>query len=329
MPKALVESLHAAYSGTVAMTVANLHQQDISAIKVKPIGGRIGAEIEGVKLAGDLAPEAVTVINAALLRHKVIVFRAQTHLDDAEQEAFGRLLGDLVPHPTVPSVAGTEAVLELDGAHGIRASTWHTDVTFRDAYPKISILRSVVAPERGGDTVWANTAAAYAELPEALRDFADKVWALHTNQYDYAAAAGAAASKKIAPEILKQYREIFTSTVFETEHPLVHIHPETGERSLVIGHFIRELVGFSPSDSRLLLHIFHEHATRPENTFRWRWSQGDVVIWDNRATLHRAVDDYDDLPRIVHRTTLAGIPNISVDGRRSVTRIVPKEQLAA
>ena len=308
------------------MTLANLHHHDTSAIKVKPIGGRIGAEIEGVKLSGDLSPVVVAAINAALLKHKVIVLRAQTHLDDAEQEAFGRLLGDLVPHPTVPSVAGTEAVLELDGAHGIRASSWHTDITFRDAYPKISILRSVVAPERGGDTVWANTAAAYAELPEALRDFADKVWALHTNKFDYAASA---IPKNVSPEALKHYREVFTSTVFETEHPLVHVHPETGERSLVIGHFVKELVGFSAADSRLLLHIFHEHATRPENTFRWHWSQGDVVIWDNRATLHRAVDDYDDLPRIVHRITLAGIPNVSIDGRRSVTRIIPKEQLAA
>ncbi len=135
--------------------------------------------------------------------------------------------------------------------------------------------------------------------------------------------------QKVSPEALKRYREVFTSTIFETEHPLVHVHPETGERSLVIGHFVKELIGFSQSDSRLLLHIFHEHATRPENTFRWHWSQGDVVIWDNRATLHRAVDDYGDLPRIVHRVTLAGIPNVGIDGRRSVTRIVPKEQLAA
>jgi taurine dioxygenase len=309
------------------MTVANLHQQDAtSAIDVKPIGGRIGAEIVGVKLSGDLPPATVAEITAALLKHKVIVFREQSHLDDAKQEAFSRLLGSLVPHPTVPSVAGTEAVLELDGAHGIRASSWHTDVTFRDAYPKISILRSVVAPERGGDTVWANTAAAYAELPEPLRDLADKLWAVHTNKFDYAAAA---VPKNVSPELLKHYREVFTSTVYETEHALVHVHPETGERSLVIGHFVKDLIGFSHTDSKLLLHLFHEHATRPENTFRWRWSQGDVVIWDNRATLHRAVDDYDDLPRIVHRTTLAGIPNVSVDGRRSVTHIVPKEQLAA
>lgn len=299
---------------------------DTAPIRVTQIGGRIGAEVEDIKLSRGLAPEIVAAINAALLRHKVLVFRRQTHLDDAEQEAFGRLLGDLVPHPTVPSLAGTEAVLELDGATGIRASSWHTDVTFRDAYPKISILRSVVAPERGGDTVWANTAAAYADLPPPLRDFADQVWALHTNKYDYAQTR---LSERIPPEALKRYREIFTSTVYETEHPLVHVHPETGERSLVIGHFVKSLIGFTQADSHLLLHLFHEHATRPENTFRWHWSQGDVVIWDNRATLHRAVDDYDDLPRIVHRVTLDGIPNVSVDGRRSVTRVVPKEDLAA
>jgi alpha-ketoglutarate-dependent sulfate ester dioxygenase len=305
------------------MTVSNpLHQQDDNdshGLEVRPIGGRIGAEIAGVRLSGSLAPDTVGAINAALLKHKVIIFRGQTHLDDAGQEAFGRLLGQLVPHPTVPSLAGTEAVLELDGAEGARASSWHTDVTFRDAYPKISILRSVTAPERGGDTVWSNTAAAYAELPEALRDFADKLWALHSNEYDYVG------DRKPTPEQQRRYQEVFTSTLYETEHPVVHVHPETGERSLIIGHFVKRLIGFTTSDSQRLLSLFLDHATRPENTFRLHWAQGDVAIWDNRATLHRAVDDYDDLPRIVRRVTLAGEAPISVDGRRSATRVVGKK----
>jgi taurine dioxygenase len=310
------------------MTISSLASEQDNHVpldfQVKPIGGRIGAEIIGVKLSGSLSPEIVTAINAALLKHKVIVFRGQTHLDDAEHEAFGRLLGKLAPHPTVPSITGTESVLELDSARGLRASTWHTDVTFYDAYPKISILRSLVTPERGGDTVWANTAAAYAELPEPLRDFADRLWTVHSNEFDYVT------DHTIPPEQLKAHKEVFTSTVYETEHPLVHVHPESGERSLIIGHFIKRLIGFTAADSQRLLSLFLDHATRPENTFRWHWSVGDVAIWDNRATMHRAVDDYDDLPRIVHRVTLAGQPTISVDGRRSVTRIIGKKpELAA
>ncbi len=110
-----------------------------------------------------------------------MVFFRDQDLDEAGQEAFGRRLGDLVAHPTVPSLAGTAGVLDIDGSRGERASSWHTDVTFVPAYPALSILRAVTLPPYGGDTLWANTAAAYADLPEPLRDLADKLWALHSN----------------------------------------------------------------------------------------------------------------------------------------------------
>ncbi len=127
---------------------------------------RIGAEIRGVALSGDLDAATVAAIRQALVRHKVVFFRDQT-LDEAGHEAFGRLLGDLVPHPTVPTLDGTAGTLDIDGSRGERASSWHTDVTFVPNYPAISILRAVTLPAYGGDTLWANTEAAYAELPEA------------------------------------------------------------------------------------------------------------------------------------------------------------------
>ena len=284
-------------------------------LQIHPIGGRIGAEIQGVRLSGDLQPATLQAIRQALLRYKVIFFRNQTHLDEAEQEAFGRLFGDLVPHPTVPSLKGTENVLDIDGSRGERASSWHTDVTFVADYPKISILRGVVVPEAGGDTLWANTAAAYAHLPEALREFAEKLWVLHSNVYDYVGNR-----QIVSAEAQKRYNEVFTSTKYETEHPLVHVHPETGERALILGHFAQKVVGYGSTDSAHLLALFQEHIIRPENTVRWRWSAGDVAIWDNRATQHRAIDDYGDAPRVVRRVTIAGEPPLSVDGRQSVTR---------
>lgn len=106
-----------------------------------------------MRLLGALQPEVFAAIKAALLKHKVLFFRGQQHLDDAQQEAFGRLWGELVPHPTVPSRDGTQ-LLELDSRHGGRANSWHTDVTFEVAYPQVSILRVVVIPAYGGDTVW-------------------------------------------------------------------------------------------------------------------------------------------------------------------------------
>jgi taurine dioxygenase len=281
---------------------------------IRLLAGRIGAEVSRARLSGDLNEPAVEAIEQALLRHKVLFFRGQHHLDEAGQVAFAKLLGDLVPHPIVPSLDGTDYVLDIDGSHdGGRASSWHTDVTFVPDFPKISILRSVVVPETGGDTVWANTAAAYQELPDVLRDLADRLWALHSNDYDYAASR-----PKLRDADVKQFGDVFTRTIYETVHPLVRVHPETGERSLILGHFVRRFAGVGASDSRRLFEIFQSHIVRHENTVRWHWAPGDVAIWDNRATQHRAVDDYGDRPRIVRRVTLRGPLPVGVDRRTSV-----------
>src|SRR5215470_10516726 len=128
-----------------AATMTSAYHASDASVDVRPITPAIGAEIHGVRLSGELPAETVTAIRDALLRHRVIFFRGQGHLDEAEHQAFARLLGPLVPHPTVPSVAGTEAVLDIDGEN-VRASQWHTDVTFAEAFPLFSVLRGVVIP---------------------------------------------------------------------------------------------------------------------------------------------------------------------------------------
>jgi alpha-ketoglutarate-dependent sulfate ester dioxygenase len=290
------------------------HVQTDEGLSIHPIAGVVGAEIRGVKLSGQLPAKAFAAIRAALLEYKVLAFRDQQHLDDAAQQDFARLFGPLVEHPTQPSRPETN-VLELDANRGGgRADRWHTDVTFVDAYPAISVLRSVVVPAKGGDTVWTNTAAAYAGLNPALRSLADQLWAVHSNLYDYASHRPAATAAD-----REKYEKVFTSRVFETEHPLVHVHPETGERSLILGSFVRRLVGLSQEESDLLYRLFQTHATRLEYTFRWRWQAGDVLIWDNRATQHIAINDYGDEPRVVRRVTVDGVAPVSIDGRRSRT----------
>jgi taurine dioxygenase len=293
--------------------MTQLHSSQ-SVLDIALVAGRIGAEVRGLRLSAEISGDTVVALNQALLKHKVLFLRGQQHLDDAAQEAFAQRLGDPVPHPTVPSRQGSGYILELDSAHGGRANSWHTDVTFAVAPPKISVLRGVVIPPWGGDTVWANTAAAYQGLPPALRELADKLWAVHGNDYDYAAQR---TEKDISDEGARHYREVFTRTLHEAEHPVVRVHPETRERALVLGHFVKKLVGYSSSDSQHLLSVLQEHIIRLENTVRWRWTQGDVVIWDNRATQHYAINDYGDQHRVVRRVTLAGDVPVSVDGRRS------------
>lgn len=279
------------------------------AIQIKPVAGKIGAEVSGIKLSADVSAQDFDFINQALLTHKVLFFREQ-FLNDEQHESFSRRFGDQVPHPTVRSAEKSSAILHLD-AKETRANSWHTDVTFVANYPKISILRGVVIPPYGGDTVWANTAAAYADLPDSLKTLADGLRALHTNVYDYAAP------RDTGEAGVKRYREQFTAEVYETEHPLVRVHPETGERSLLLGHFVKQIQGVSSNDSKQLIRLFHDRITHLDNTVRWRWNEGDVVIWDNRATQHIAVNDYGQAERVVRRTTVAGDIPVGVDGRAS------------
>ncbi|MFE2167296.1 TauD/TfdA dioxygenase family protein [Streptomyces sp. NPDC059447] len=286
---------------------------------VTKIGGRIGAEIGGVKLGGDLPEATVAEIRAALLAHKVVFFRDQDHLDEAGHEAFAQLLGAPVAHPTVPSADGRYA-LGIDSHHGARANQWHTDVTFVPAYPAFSILRAVTIPPYGGNTLWANTAAAYENLPAPLRTLADGLRALHSNEYDYAAL-----KPEALPEALAQYREVFTSTKFLTEHPVVRVHPETGERTLLLGNFVQRIDGFTGRDSRALLDLFQAHIESPENTVRWQWRAGDVAIWDNRATQHYGVDDSDDHERTLRRVTVDGDVPVGPDGEPS--RLITPESV--
>ncbi|MEW1839056.1 TauD/TfdA family dioxygenase [Nonomuraea angiospora] len=286
----------------------------MSSLSIVPVAGRIGAEISGVRLGGDLPAGVVAEIRLALLSHKVVFFRGQDHLDERSQVAFARLLGEpTAAHPTVPSLDGNDHVLDLDYSGGQKVDRWHTDVTFVDRPPLASVLRAVTVPDAGGDTLWTNTVAAYEHLPAELRDLLDRLRAVHTNQHDYVRIAAAD-----DPELARERAEVFASTVFETEHPVVRVHPETGERSILLGDFAKRLVGLSAHTSASLIRLIQEHVTEVENTVRWRWAPGDVAIWDNRATQHRVVHDFGDRPRRLHRVTIAGDVPVGVDGRPSV-----------
>ncbi len=291
------------------------HARPELGLTVRPVAGRIGAVVEGVKLGADLDDATIQAIKATLNHHKVIFFRDQGHLDNDTQEAFAARLGQPIVHPTVPAAADSKTILELDSDRGAYANSWHTDVTFVPAYPYASILRGVAIPEAGGDTVWANAEAAYADLSDELKRIVHGLRAVHSNQYDYAESEYRTRGR--SAEQLEAYRKVFTSTVYETEHPVVRIHPETGQPSLVLGHFLRRFSGLGSADSARLFDILQGHVTRLENTVRWQWRVGDVAIWDNRATQHYAVADYGSLHRVVRRVTLQGDVPVGIDGFRS------------
>ena len=297
---------------------ANARDKNIP-LEITPVTGTIGAIVHGVELSGDLPAPVVQAIQAALVRHKVLFFRDQQHLTDQEHEDFAALLGDPVAHPTVPVAEGSRYLLELDSKEGYAASSWHTDVTFVDAYPKASILRALTIPEAGGDTQWANGETAYEGLPEVLRQLVNNLWATHTNLYDYASILQSAPDGESAAKRIKEHRNVFASTVYETEHPVVRVHPVSGQRSLLLGHFVKQFVGLNAADSARLFQTLQDHITKPENVVRWRWREGDVAIWDNQSTQHRATADFGLQRRTLRRATISGEVPVGIDGRRSQT----------
>jgi alpha-ketoglutarate-dependent taurine dioxygenase len=287
-----------------------------SEFRVVKLGENIGARVEGVRL-GELGTETAAAINHALATHKVLFFRGQHHLDDDAHYAFAESLGvPTTPHPTLKFEGSRVMRLESFGGGG--ANQWHTDVTFVDRPPKASILRAVELPPYGGTTTWASTVAAYRQLPKPLQDLANNLWAAHNNAFDYAQVDPAKlAAAEANPEAVRKYAAEFHSTHFETHHPVVRVHPETGERALLLGAFAKAILGVNSPESQALFRIFQDRVTWLENTIRWNWELGDVAMWDNRATQHYAVSDYGDQPRSMRRITLAGDIPVSVHGERS------------
>ena len=296
-------------------------------VTITKLGSRIGARVDGVQLRGDLDPATVGEIRDVLLTHKVIFFRDQHHLDDQQQLAFAGLLGTPVGHPAASVLAAKNApvITPINSEYG-KANRWHTDVTFAANYPAASILRAVTLPSYGGSTLWASTAAAYEQLPEPLKCLVENLWAVHSNRYDYVTEEAVVSMT----DAQRAFRQAFEKADYRTEHPVVRVHPETGERTLLAGDFVRNFVGLDSHESDVLFGLLQRRITVPENTVRWNWEHGDVAIWDNRATQHRAVDDYDNQPRLMHRVTLMGDVPVNVHGERSrVLNGAPLEVLAS
>jgi len=282
----------------------------MSEIEIRKVTGNIGAQVLGVDVAQPLDEETVAAVREALNVHKALVFD-DVDLDDEGQQAFARQFGDLTTaHPTVPAVEGAPNILPVDSERG-RANHWHTDVTFVLNPPQASTLRSITVPPYGGETLIANSAAAYRDLPEPLRALADTLWAEHTNDYDYAVP------EESLDEARAAARAQFTSIKYRTVHPVVRVHPLTGERGLFIGGFAQRIVGLSVGESRRILDLLQAYVTRPENVLRWRWSPHQLVLFDNRITQHYAIDNYDGLPRRLNRVTVAGDVPVGTEGKES------------
>ena len=266
-----------------------------------PITGVFGLELCGGHVRDGLDP---AWLSALLEDHRLLVLRDQ-HLTHAEQVTLAGALGEPTPaHPVVPGHPEFPEILEQDGAKGGRNARWHTDVTFMPTPPAASILVGDATPAWGGDTMFADTRTAYDRLAEPLRKMVDGLEAVHriSPLAFWGEPFDSALTRADAQQLLDD-----AGRVPPVIHPVVRVHPTTERPNLFVNPgFTSHIVGWSRIQSDGLLRVLYEHMTQPEFVLRHRWRDGDVVIWDNRATMHYAVDDYGTTDRRVRRVTIRG-----------------------
>ena len=255
----------------------------------QPLSGHVGASIEGVGLAA-LTDGEFEAIRQAFLDHSVLVFPGQ-HLSVEEHVAFAARWGEFSISPFVSYHPDHPGVLPLENRGKANAVTenWHADSTFLPAPPSITILSARHIPV-GGDTMWSSQYHAYETLSDGMKDLLDGV---------RAEFAGTRLAKLFGDE-----GEVPTSL-----HPVVRTHPESGRRSLFVGHpgdTMRRFENMTEEESLPLIELLYRHSTRPDRVYRHRWTEGDVVMWDNRCTMHYAVHDHGDQTRSLHRISIVG-----------------------
>ncbi|MCU1486350.1 MAG: Taurine dioxygenase [Actinomycetia bacterium] len=291
----------------------------ITDLDIRPQSGHTGAEILGVDLTEPLDPAVVAEIRATLLQWKVVFFRDQ-HLTQEQHIAFGRQFGEVTPaHPTLPAmfpehpeillldnqaIAGAES----NGKGPSIESRWHTDVTFVPNPPMGSILRGVVVPPYGGDTQWTNLVTAYETLSAPLQRLCDELHAVHHNFLPIGRG-----------ELSTKLKEQFQSKDIRSVHPVVRVHPETGEKALFVNpNFTSHVHELSRKEGSHLLAMLYEHIASPNFTCRFRWAPGSIAFWDNRATCHLVPTDVPPgMHRSMQRITLAGDVPVGPDGESS------------
>ncbi|NUP54095.1 MAG: taurine dioxygenase [Catenulispora sp.] len=262
---------------------------------VTPSTNLIGAEISDIDLREPLTPDVFADLDRALLEFKVLFFRDQ-HITGAQHRDFARLWGELEVHPFLPQGEVPEIVRFEKGTDDVGVeNVWHTDVTWREQPALGSVLRAVEVPAAGGDTCFADMAAAYDFLPKRVKERVEGRVAVH----DFTLPFGIG----MAPDKLKEMQEKYPAV----EHPVVRTHPRTGRRTLFVNAiFTTHIVGMPEDESEELLKLLFKQAAVPEYQVRFKWAPGSIAFWDNRAVQHYAVSDYFPQRRVMERAAILG-----------------------
>jgi taurine dioxygenase len=280
---------------------------DRQSVAVRPTGAALAADIEGVDLAGALAPETVAAIKRAWAEHLVLRFRGQ-RLGDDDLMRFSRQFGELDWAPiaaTNDAPEGRDYIMVVSnviedgqpiGQLGAYEAIWHTDMSYIAEPPSASALYSLEVPPSGGDTGFCNMSLAYETLPDELRRQVEGRLCRHD------------ASRNSAGELRRGFVDMpDASQTVGAEHPIVRTHPVTGRKALFLGRRRNAyVVGLPLADSEALLDALWGHCTKPEFAWYQQWREGDLILWDNRCVMHRR-DAFDPTTRrVMHRTQIKG-----------------------
>ena len=292
------------------------HAADNRHIQVRPLAAAMGAEIRGVSIAS-LSDEAFAEVRAALFRHKMIFFRDQ-EIGHAQQSAFSARFGPFAEDAYTKGVPGhpevQPVIKEADQRVGvIFGQGWHTDSAFLAQPPAISMLYGVDIPPYGGDTLWANTALAWAMLSETMQAMLAPLKVrmsmarVVAEAQAYQAPDDTPLGRVAATRGMERLPDDMARKVAGTAHPLVRTHPVTGEKALYCdATYAVGIEGLTPAEAAPILDFLVGHITQPAFTCRLRWEPGTYVAWDNRICVHQAFNDYDGFRRELYRTTIAG-----------------------
>jgi len=279
------------------------HANEYERIGVSPIAGALGAEIRNVDISRPIDDATFAEIRRAWTENLVIFFRGQSLNEDA-LIAFGRRFAPLFRHPNLLTEGPYPDIVRIrrmPGDKQIVGEDWHADTTCMAEPPCGAVLYGVDVPPYGGDTLFANQYLAYETLSDGMKTLLSRLTAVHS---DITVAGPQAARNKHRTNKVREDSD-WRETV--SEHPVVRTHPESGRKALFVNKsYTQRFSGMTTEESAPLLGFLLQHAARPEFTCRFRWESGSVAVWDNRCTLHIAVNDVWKFPRFMHRVQMCG-----------------------
>ena len=269
-------------------------------LDIKPVAGALGAEVSGLDLSQDLSAEDTLRIRKLLNTYEVIFFRDQD-ISPACQKALALSFGPLQTHPAYSTVEGFPeiTILESTPEKPTKIEAWHSDMTFREHPPLGTVLKSVITPPKGGDTLWASMTAAYEGLSFHMQTFLEGLIAVHDFSHGFRESLAEPGGKERLADAVAANPPV--------KHPVIRTHPETGKKVIFVNSlFTTHIEGMRPAESEAILAFLYQHVVTPEYTCRFQWQPHSIAIGDNRSTQHKPINDYFPAHRRMERITIDG-----------------------